>query len=272
MHWRDIEGGCGGARLAVLGDPVEHSLSPKMQTSAMRALGIDAEYAAIRCTADEFAECIVHLARSGFFGANVTVPHKASAYKLATAMDEESRILAAANTLRFTKDGILAKNTDVAGFYKPIAAIAPGNALLLGAGGAARGAAYALLKNGWNLRLWNRTRPRAQTLANDLRQYGNAEIFEQPSPKECKLIVNATAVGLNAEGLPPLLWDELDAEAVVYDLVYGDSPTSFLRKAKESGSSIIDGREMLVEQGALSFEWWFDKVAPKEIMRRAVGL
>lgn len=264
-------------RLALLGDPVEHSLSPVMQNAALRAMGLNATYSAFRVPADEFPACVEYLFRCGFLGVNVTSPHKRAAAILGRSQDSATRMIQAANVLRFEVWGIASRNTDVPGFLKPISHLSPGKALILGAGDAGAASAYALLRSGWRVRLYNRTGERAKNLAWKLGMWGDILALQEPDPRGCDLVVNATSLGrgASADNLAspvPLVWENLKPSAVVYDMVYGWDLTAFLRKAEFMGNPVIDGREMLVEQGALSLEWWLGRPAPREVMREAIGL
>lgn len=253
--------------LAVLGDPVEHSLSPRMQNAALRALGIEGEYVAVRAPADEFAECVAHLRDRGFVGANVTIPHKERAAGIGTADDEIVSATGAANTLKFLSP-VLCRNTDVPGFLRPIQSLAPGAALVLGGGGAAAAAVYALVLAGWGVRVWNRNPKNSIRLT----QRFGCSFASDPDPSSCSLVVNATPLGLREGEMPELGWESAAAESVIYDLAYRDGPTDLLEHARSLGHRAIDGREMLVEQGALSLEWWTGQNVPRQVMREAVGL
>lgn len=267
MDWRELKEPA-GLGLALLGDPVEHSLSPKMQTAALKAAGIVGEYTAVRVSSEEFSACVRRLATLGYAGANVTVPHKALAAEIGLADDDIVQQIRAANSLKFSGD-ILARNTDVAGFMKPIKNAHRGQALVLGAGGAAAAAIYGLAKEGWTVRIWSRTNERAADLAG---LYPEVNSTPEPDPSDCSLIVNATPVGLTGGEMPDLRWDLVQQNTTFYDLAYREGPTDFLERAEALGHYVIDGREMLVEQGAISFEWWTGTAAPRDVMRRAVGL
>lgn len=264
--WRDtacVEGVC----LAVLGDPVEHSLSPKMQVAAMREMGICGQYHAYRVRDGEFEECVAHLASAGFAGVNVTIPHKEAAAAIADG-DSIVKELGVANTLKFSENRILATNTDVHGFWAPLSKIELRRALVLGAGGAAVAIVYALRANGIEVKIWNRSPERAEEVAIRF----ECETVTGPDPAGCDLVVNTTPLGLKPGDMPSLVWQSLDPDCIVYDAAYRDEATDLLMRAAEVGCKTIDGREMLVEQGALSLEWWVGRSVPRESMRRAVGL
>ena len=264
--WRDsacAEGVC----LAVLGDPVEHSLSPRMQVAAMREMGICGGYHAFRVRDGEFEECVAHLASAGFAGVNVTIPHKDAAAAVADG-DSIVRELGVANALRFSENRILATNTDVQGFWAPLSKIELHRALVLGAGGAAVAIVYALRAKGIEVRIWNRSPERSEELALRF----ECETIAEPDPIGCDLVVNTTPLGLKPGDMPNLAWQNLAPACIVYDAAYRDEPTDFLMRASGVGCRTVDGREMLVEQGALALEWWVGRPVPREPMRRAVGL
>ncbi len=254
-------------RLALLGDPVSHSLSPAMHMAAMRAMGIDGDYIAMSVSADEFEEKLHELRQQEFAGANVTIPHKALARRLAAKADDASRVLGVANTLRFGP-AIACKNTDAPGFLEALGEEEPGVALIIGAGGSARAAIWALSNAGWKVKVWSRT------YANSLAAcaWKNVSATPFPNPAGCGLVVNATPLGLNPGELPPGEWRNLQPGCVVFDLAYRSEPTDLLKLAESLGARTVDGREMLVAQGALSLGWWSERRVPKNAMRVAVGL
>jgi shikimate dehydrogenase len=271
-------------RLGIIGDPVDHSLSPVMHQAALNACGVEGEYLAIHVPPDELVPALENLKYRNFRGLNVTVPHKQSE-KLIRAGDKTVRAIGAANTVLFGAPvsdfafGIIhsssvigsevhTTNTDAEGFYSPLNSLPVGRALLLGAGGAANSAAHALCSHGWALSVWNRTSDKAAELANRFA----GEVRDEPDPAECSIVINATTLGLNVGEEPPLVWNHLERDATVYDLVYRRGATDFLAHALLEGASIIDGREMLVAQGALSFRWWLGLDPPIDVMRKAVGL
>jgi shikimate dehydrogenase len=237
-----------------------------MHAAALNDMSIEGEYLGLRVPADEFQECLIHLTSMGFTGVNLTIPHKEAGADV-SAGDRDVLETGAANTLKLETSGTKSRNTDIAGFLAPINN-AKGTALVLGAGGAAKAAVLALTRTGWKVRIWNRSQDRAVAIA----QRTSAEVLEDPSPSACTLIVNATPLGLIGGEQPPLLWEQLEPEATVYDMVYKSEPTAFLAQARNLGAKCIDGREMLVEQGALALEWWTGKRPRREPMREAVGL
>jgi shikimate dehydrogenase len=251
------------ALAGVLGFPVGHSRSPAMMNAAFRQLGLDWRYFRLPLPPERFEEAARALPGSGYRGANVTIPHKLAAHALADELSDPARAIGAVNTLTFGDGGgIAGDNTDAGGLLDAIGKPMSGTALVLGAGGAARAAAWALAQAGAEVTVWSRTSERAAELAADL-GVGHSK---RPGPSE--LLVNATSVGLRAgdtlEGLPLV-----DARVVV-DLVYGADPTPVVQWAEERGARVVDGLEVLVRQGARSLALWTGEEPPVEVMRRAV--
>ncbi len=269
-------------RLGVLGWPVAHSRSPAMHNAALRALGMEGwRYQLLPVPPERFDETVRALAPAGFVGANVTIPHKHSALTLADTASEAARAIGAANTLTFAPDGaIAAENTDAPGLLAALGISPRGmSALVLGAGGSARAVVWALLQAGAReVSVWNRTSERATDLARDL----GARAVSHPAPAE--LLVNCTSVGLEPEGadlkqsatepqalnLLELTFDQVGTYSHVVDLVYRSSPTPLLAAARTHGAQIVDGLEVLLAQGALSFELWTGIEPPLQVMRDAL--
>jgi shikimate dehydrogenase len=262
-------------RLGVLGWPVAHSLSPTMQNAALDAVGLtDWRYQLLPVPPELFAETVAALAGAGFRGANVTIPHKEAALAAATTTTDRAKAIGAANTLTFDGgDGeIEADNTDAPALIDALP-LDPRNrtALVLGAGGSARAAVWALLDAGAEeVRVWNRTPARAERLTAEL---GGAPV-DRAEPAD--ILVNCTSSGLDAaeDTLKqlPLRVDELTRYQCVVDYVYSEAGSALVRAARERSIPVVDGLELLVGQGALSFERFTGRTAPVEVMRAAVGL
>jgi shikimate dehydrogenase len=261
-------------RLAVLGHPVSHSRSPAMQNAALAALGLGGEwtYEAIDLAPDELEPRVRAMAAEGFAGANVTVPHKGAALALADTLSETAREIGAANTLSFEAGEIRAENTDAQGLLDALPGSPAGRrALVLGAGGAARAAVWALLRDGARVEVWNRTALRAEHLCEEL---GGTPVGE-PAQADYELIVNTTAAGLRGEDpFAELPLDEagFTAGQTVVDLVYGERPSPLLAAAGGAGAATVDGIEVLVRQGARSLRLWTGLEPPLDVMRTAAGL
>ncbi|HEY5816710.1 MAG TPA: shikimate dehydrogenase [Solirubrobacterales bacterium] len=258
-------------RLAVIGRPVAHSRSPAMQNAALADLGLAEEwsYEAIDLAPDELEPRLRAMAGEGFVGANVTVPYKEAALSLADSLSETAREIGAANTLSFAAGEIRAENTDAQGLLDALpASPARSRALVLGAGGAARAAVWALLREGAAVHVWNRTALRAEHLCEEL---GGTPVAT-PDQAAYALIVNTSAAGLRGED-PfvelPLDPDGFVAAQTVVDLVYGERPSPLLAAAGAARAAGVDGIEVLVRQGALSLEIWTGREPSLEAMRRA---
>lgn len=265
--------------LALLGDPVSHSLSPAVQNAAMAEAGVDGIYVALACASDDVAGTLRSLARSGG-GGNVTLPHKERAATVVTSAHEAVRRTGACNTFWGEGDEIHGDNTDVEGFRRALARFLPGapaggRVILLGAGGAARAALVALLDDGvGEVWLLNRTTERARAVA---RRIGGERVRVLGSMDEIDdgvvdLVVNATRLGLR-EGDPlPLDLKRLERAGAVLDMVYAPGGTPLLHHAESLGYRTADGTEMLVQQGAAAFERWWGRAPSVEAMRQALGV
>lgn len=250
-------------RYGVLGWPVAHSRSPAM----FRALGV--AYQLLPVPPALFAETVRALGPAGFRGANVTIPHKEAALALADEPTNRAVQIGAANTLTFREDGaILADNTDAPGFLAALPVDPAGRrALVLGAGGSARAVVWALRETGAEVLVWNRTPERARALG--------VEVAD--GLVDATLLINCTSIGLgnpSADDLPdfkslPLAPDDLDEFACVVDLVYRPGGTDLERAARARGVPTVDGLEILVQQGALSYESWTGSAPDLDAMRRA---
>ncbi len=245
-----------------------------MQNAALAALGLGNEwsYEAIEVAPEDFAAKVGEMAAAGFAGANVTIPHKEAALVLATVPSEAARQIGAANTLIFGPDvegGIAADNTDAGGLLAALGTTPlDARALVLGAGGAARAAVWALVGEGARVEVWNRTAARAEGLCADL---GGKPVLG-PDQASYDLILNTSAVGLGGEN--PFEELPLDAAGfvpgqIVVDMVYGEGSRPLLGAAEAAGATVIDGLEILVRQGALSLEIWTGREAPLDVMRAA---
>jgi len=259
------------AKLAVIGHPVAHSRSPAMQNAALEALELeDWSYRAIDAAPGAFEMTVRELAALDYAGVNVTVPHKEAALALADEASEASQQIGAANTLVFDGKRIEAHNTDADGLLASLPESPRGRrALVLGAGGAARAAIWALLWEGAEVEVWNRTPEKAAALCAEL---GGAAITD-PQQDAFELIVNTSAAGLKGED-PfehlPLEPDLFAASQTVVDMVYGKRRSPLLEVAEAAGAAGVDGLEILVQQGARSLEIWTGRAPDLDVMRRAV--
>ena len=249
---------------ALLGDPVAHTLSPVMHNAAFRVLGLDAVYVPMRCTAEALPALMETLARQGG-GGNLTIPHKEAGARL---VDQHGNG-GTCNTF-WGRDGRLeGTETDSAGIQAALTRLrAPsGDWALIGTGGSARAALIAARRAGVRVAVRSRTPGRAAEFS-DVAQSLGVGLAE---PGDCRVVINCTPLGLDPGDPDPITAGEVPRAEVALDLVYGKGETAWVRAMRAAGRRAADGREVLVEQGALSFEHWFPgKTAPREVMRAAV--
>ena len=255
----------------VLGFPVRHSRSPAMMNAAFGELGLDWRYLALPVAPRRFEDTVRALPGSGYRGANVTLPHKLAAHALADELTPSATAIGAVNTLTFRDGRIEGDNTDAQGFLDALGEPPPERCLVLGAGGAGRAVAWALRDAGArDVAVWNRTPGRAAQLAGEL------GLRHAERPEAADLVVNATSVGLGGDATEEAVVAELGLGAVpppslLVDLVYGGEPTALCHWAERAGARAVDGREVLVRQGARSLEGWTGRPAPVDRMRAALS-
>ena len=280
-------------QIILIGDPVAHSRSPAMQNVALAALGLAARYAALRTTAAELPARVAALRGPEFLGANVTLPHKQAVLPLLDALEDEASQIGAVNTIYKAADGhLIGANTDAPALLADLAeasyAPAGRSAVIFGASGAARAAAFALAGAGvTSLVVANRGLARAEELLADLLLaltgddglMANGELpptliglaLDDPDLPAliagCDLLVNATALGWHADETP-LPDPPVTPSALVYDMVYRE--TRLLREAAARGAATRHGLGMLLHQGALALTRITGREAPLAIMREAL--
>lgn len=265
------------ALYGVIGHPVSHSRSPQMQAAAFARAGLDAAYVALPVHPDALAEAVRGARALGFQGLNVTVPHKQGVVPLCERVEDVARLVGAVNTLRRTATGWEGFNTDAPATRSLLteAGVKPGaRALLLGAGGAARAAAWALLELGAELVIMARRPEAARELAGRIARPGVREPrlagFDALAAEAAaaEVIVNGTSVGLHGHesGFPAL---RFRAGQVAADYVYGE--TAFAGAARAAGARLVTGEAILVRQGALAFTLWTGQPAPEAEMAAAVA-
>jgi shikimate dehydrogenase len=267
------------ALYGVLGHPVRHSRSPELQAAAFEHLAIDAAYVALDVAPERLAEAVVGAHALGFQGLNVTVPHKRAVVPLCGAVDAVAGEVGAVNTLRRTEHGWEGFNTDAAACLMLLReeGLRPGaRALLAGAGGAARAAAWALVRAGAELRIAARRPDAAERLAAELSPLvsgGAAAPAAVPwdalaaEADAADAVVNGTTIGLHAGDAPLPL--RVRAGQLVLDFVYGE--TILARAAREAGARLVSGERILVRQGALAFALWTGRAAPEALMAAAIA-
>lgn len=267
------------ATYAVIGDPIDHSLSPNIHSAAFRELNLEHSYIAYRIPKEELEEGVEALKKINIAGFNVTIPHKVEMMKFLDKTDESCSIIGAVNTVTNENGSLKGYNTDMDGFLDPLKKknikIKEQKVLLLGAGGAARAIVAAFAKeHAASITIANRTLDNARKLAEFSEKIGLRSKFMKiddvaDSAKEYNIIVNATSIGLKNESSPISL-ETIGKNTTVYDIVYMPMNTDFLKKAKEKGATIIFGYEMLLGQAVRAFEIWHGMKAPYSAMKRAL--
>ncbi len=267
---------------AVIGDPIEHSLSPTMHNAAFEHLQLDFVFLAFKVAPDQLEHTIKGVRALGIRGLNVTMPHKNAVTEFLDEADAAVRFLGAANTVLNQAGRLRGFNTDGVGALKALknngVNLAGKKVLLLGAGGAAKAIAFCLAREVDELCILNRDARKARELADVLRPCGKKIVGAELSPsqvlqelRKSDVLVNATSVGMipNAsESLIEPSW--LNPDLCVMDIVYNPVETKLIRDAKAAGARVVNGVEMLLYQGAASFEIWMGCPAPVEVMREAL--
>ena len=263
----------------ILGHPITHSLSPLMQTFAFQHHDLDCLYAPFPVSPERLPQALAGAVALGVGGLNVTIPHKEAIMPLLDEVAVDAQLIGAVNTVDIRDGRTMGYNTDGVGFLLPLRelnlAFAAASTCMLGAGGAARAIAIALLQAGCpELTLCNRTAARAQRLSDELRQqFPQARLrcipFEDAADaaREATLIVNATSLGLHAGDPQPLPAETFRPGHVVYDIVYRPLYTMFLQTAKARGARVVPGIEMLIGQGAEAFRIWTGRPFPTQAVR-----
>ena len=251
----------------VIGHPIAHSRSPALHGYWLKRYGLKGHYIPIDIAPMDLAEMVRTLPRLGFVGLNVTIPHKEAILQIADIVTDRAALIGAANTLIFRKDGkIQADNTDGSGFIANLRQHAPqwvpssGPAVVLGAGGAARAVVAALIEVGVpEIRLANRTRPRADALKSDFGAKVHVHEWVQAGTllSDAATVVNTTSLGMTGKPDLTVPLAGLNPRALVTDLVYTPLMTQFLIEAQAMGCTVVDGLGMLLHQAAPGFERWF---------------
>ena len=262
----------------IIGDPIHHSLSPAMQNAAFAALGLNCTYIAFRVPKGELKESIDSLRSINIAGFNITVPHKTEVIKYLDELDATAKNASAVNTVNNIEGIFRGYNTDIYGFIEPLhrrqVDFRGMQALLLGAGGAARAVVAALAQEGGITKvvIANRDMRRAKELANIGTTFGlKCEVLPLDRAQDvspvCDLIVNATPLGMNNE--PSVIdYQHINKGSIVYDIVYRPVVTDLIENAKHAQASVVYGYEMLIEQGARAFEIWTGLPSPKDAMKK----
>lgn len=267
---------------ALIGDPVEHSLSPYIQNAAFQHLELDYVYVTFKVGRKELEPAIQGVRSLKIHGLNVTMPLKVAVIQYLDQLDENAKTMGAVNTILNSKGNLIGCNTDGKGALMALEEInqSPTNRkiVIFGAGGASRAVSYSLAPEAREAVILNRTVKKAEKLAKELAsrfgdkvRYGKlcrSQIGEEL--KDADLLINATSVGMRPnEDETPVDQDLLRPELTVFDLVYDPLETRLLKEAKSVGAKTIEGLTMLIYQGAASFEIWTSKKAPIDVMMRA---
>lgn len=262
--------------LGLIGYPVSHSLSPRVHTAALRALGLEGSYTAIPVPAEQLQPTLRTLVEGGYTGLNVTIPHKQAVMVLMDELSEDARAIGAVNTIIATHGRLCGHNTDGVGFLRALQEAGFGpqgqNVLVLGAGGAARAVVYSLKQSGARVTIWNRTAQRAVDLAREF-QVQSTAIGAADLSGTWDLIVNTTSAGMfpDVDSSPVRLSAEGLTARCVYDLVYNPRETMLLGQARSAGAQAIGGLTMLVYQAAEAFRLWTGCGAPVQVMLQAAA-
>ncbi len=268
---------------ALIGDPVEHTMSPAMHNAAFKKLGLDYLYIAFRVKPEQLVGAITGLRALNVKGFNVTIPHKVAVIPLLDSLDPLAEKIGAVNTVVNNGGLLTGYNTDAEGFLRSLTkkGIEPEekNIVVLGAGGASRAISYILAQKGARLTILNRRLELhwAENIARLIKKDIDKDIKVgeltartlSPALEKADILVNATSVGMNpASDKSPVPARLLQPRLVVFDIVYNPIITRLLREAKAAGAKVIGGVDMLAAQGALAFEKWTGHAAPVELMRR----
>ncbi len=267
----------------IVGDPVEHSMSPAMQNAAFSVAGLNYVYVPFRLPRGSARACAVAMREMGIRGLNVTVPHKVDIIPFLDWVDPCALRIGAVNTIVNDAGVLQGHNTDAAGFMRGLEGggvdVRGRRVIVVGAGGASRAVTMALVDGGAAVTVLNRDADRAAALAADVSRNAGCPMEHSRLDEEsltvalrgASLLVNTTTVGMHPRTeMSPVGAEHLRRDLTVCDIVYNPPETMLLRQARECGARVISGVEMLVGQGALAFELWTGVPAPVEVMRSAV--
>ena len=267
----------------VIGDPIEHTVSPAMHNAAFKQMGLDYWYVAFRVKKEDLGKTIAGMRAPNIRGLNVTIPHKVAVIPFLDELDPLAERIGAVNTIANDGGVLTGYNTDAPGFLQALLGkgIEPkgGNVVILGAGGASRAVSFILAERGSNVVILNRTLERAKELADGvlgaLRKEITALKLDRENLaralREAHILVNTTSVGMSPNiNETPVSADLLKSDLVVFDIVINPIKTRLLREAEAAGAQTIKGLDMLVWQGVTAFEIWTGLKAPFELMKEEV--
>lgn len=267
--------------VGIIGNPLAHSISPVFQQAAFDYLKLPVKYKIWKTSSSEFQQSIQNLRSIECLGANITIPYKEEVLKHLDGLDSKAKSIGAVNTIVKKNNKLIGYNTDAFGFIKSIQANSSFSfkgkrALIIGAGGAARAAAFSIIDEGINsLAIANRTIQRADDLADDISEVIDVETLALKSPSfeelvgSSNLIINSSSVGMahtntNSQSLIKADW--ISPGSLVFDMVYNPITTPLISEARKAGVETISGLSMLIYQGAASFNLWTNREAPIQIM------
>ena len=275
--------------LALIGNPVEHSLSPIMHNAAIKFLGLDLVYLAIPCKNEDFQMVINALKKINCMGLNITIPYKEKAFDICDKVSPIAKKIKAINTLKVNQNQeLIGTNTDIEGFINPIKKLnlSGKKSIVLGSGGAARSAVQGLIDLQLSeITVISRNKTNLKKFLNDFKNFKTVkgslahDNYNEDLINQVDLIINSTPIGMknfniDFDELPfgKDFWSSLNPKSIVYDLVYNPKFTKLLKFSEKKGCQVIDGSEMLVAQGAKSLSYWTGiKDIPTEIMKQAIN-
>ncbi len=268
--------------VGLIGDPVEHSMSPPMHNAAFEYLGLDFAYVPFNVKTSVLGEAIKGASALGIKGLNVTIPHKTSVLEFLDVINKPAKLIGAVNTIKFANGKITGYNTDGIGAVMALEEVIPvkdKKVVVVGAGGAARALAFQLILSGIeSITLINRTPEKALKLKNEIESkieskvsYGNLEILEKEISK-ADILINTTPIGMypHINDTPLANASMMHSDLVVNDLVYNPMDTVLLKEAEKAGAKSVSGLSMLLYQGAEAFKIWTGQEAPVDIMEKTL--
>ena len=270
--------------VCIIGNPIRHSLSPIMQNAAFDASSLDYIYVPFAVTPDNLEQAVAGLKALGVRGFNVTIPHKTAIIPFLDGLDESAESAGAVNTVLLRETSLIGYNTDGDGLVDSLRTDLDffpdaGQILIIGAGGAARGAIAALCRSGAKkILICNRTLENARSVKLDMiSRYPETDIevvrqdhVSREQIASTSLLLNTTSLGMNGERIENIVLSHLSEHAKVYDMVYSRLGTPLVKEASASGLRAVNGIGMLVAQGERAFEIWTSQRPPEGVMRRAL--
>jgi shikimate dehydrogenase len=254
---------------AVIGNPIEHSLSPLIHNAAFEQLKLNYVFLAFKV--EQLKEAVVGMRSLNLKGVSVTIPHKIDVMDYLDDIEEVARKIGAVNTILNQEGRLLGYNTDCSGAIIALEEkieLKDKKTILLGAGGSARAIAFGLKGKGADLTILNRTVKKAEMLALELNcQHGGLELLESLQPD---ILINTTSLGMYPKMDDTPVKKDFLKNMLVFDIVYNPLKTRLIKEAEQNGCTTIMGLEMFVNQAALQFELWTGKKAPKDLMRKVV--